>query len=186
MREDPANITAAQYLALLYLQTGQNERAIELYRKILPRAGDQSARISFNLANAYMGKGAASFAIEYYTQVITMDPGFSPAWLNRANARIKTQAWQDAVSDYRRYLEIEPQSPQADNIRKVIALLEEEFAAAEREQRAAEERERAEEAERRRIMEDLAASLQEAASDTLGVSAGSESVQQYDGEFELE
>lgn len=186
MREDPANLAAAQYLGLLYLQAGDHDRAIELYRKILPKAGSETARITFNLANAYLAKGAASFAIEYYTQVISLDTGFSAAWLNRANAQLKIQAWKDAVNDYRRYLEIEPQSPQADNIRKVIALLEEEFAAEERDRLAAEERERAAETERRQIMEDLAASLQEAASDTLGVSAGSESVQQYDGEFELE
>jgi hypothetical protein len=75
-------------------------------------------------------------------------------------------------------------------------LLQEELAAAEirrQELQAAEELRIAAaetarlEAERRqRLMEEVAASLQAAAEDSRGLSAGSEDIQRYEGEFELE
>jgi hypothetical protein len=50
-----------------------------------------------------------------------------------------------------------------------------------------EEARAAAEAERRqRLLEEVAASLQSSAEETQGLSSGSEDVQGYDGEFELE
>lgn len=186
LREDPANATAALYLGIAYQQTGRYDEAVDVLRKALPRAGERTALFSYNIGNAYFAKGAASFAEQFYTRAIESDPYMASAYLNRANARVRTGALREAVADYRDYLGIVPDSPKRPDIEKVIALIGQEFAAAERAKAAAEEAARAEEDRRRRLLDEVAASLQAAAEETRGLSSGSEDVMQYDGEFVLE
>jgi tetratricopeptide (TPR) repeat protein len=148
---DPANIKAGLYLGMSYEQLGRLDDAIALYRKLLPHAGPQTALVAYNLGNVYFNKGVAVFAEQFYTQAITFDPGYSSAYLNRANTRIKTGSLDGAVSDYELYLELEPRSVQRPRIEQMIALIKEEIiieankrvAAAEEAARAVEEAARA-------------------------------------------
>ncbi|MDR1099537.1 MAG: tetratricopeptide repeat protein [Treponema sp.] len=184
--EDPAHVMAFHYLGRVYEQLGRLDEAIATYRKILPRAGAETARIAFNLGNAYFMKGNTTFAEEFYTQAMAEKPVFAPAYLNRANARIKAGSLKDAVADYEQYLALEPRSPKRPEIERLVAFIREEFAAEERRKLLAEEAARAEAERRRRLLEEVSASLQSAADDSQGLSSGTEGVQGYEGEFELE
>lgn len=184
--EDPAHVRAFLYLAMTYEQLGRIEDAIAVYRKILPRGGAETARIAYNLGNAYYNSGNTSFAAQYYTQAIEADPAYASAYLNRANTLIQTGSLQEAVLDYEFYLSLEPRSPQRSRIEELIALIREEFAEAERRRIREEEAARAEAERKRRLLEEVSASLQAAAEETQGLSAGAEEVQGYEGEFELE
>ncbi len=186
LREDPANVTAALYLGIAYQQTGRYDDCIDTLRKALPRAGGKEALFAFNIGNAYFAKGAATFAEQFYSKAIEADPGMASAYLNRANARIRTGALKDAVADYGQYLTLEPSSPKRPEIEKVIALIGQQFAAAEKAKAEAEATARADEERRKRLLDEVAASLQAAAEETKGLSSGSEEVMQYDGEFVLE
>lgn len=186
VRDDPANITAALYLGIAYQQTSRFDEAVEILRKILSRAGDRTALVAYNIGNAYFAKGSATFAEQFYSKAIEADPEMGSAYLNRANARIRTGALKEAVSDYGQYLILQPASPKRPEIEKVIALIGQEFAAAERDRAAAAEAAKAEEERRRKLLDEVAASLQAAAEETRGLSSGSEDVKQYDGEFVLE
>jgi len=184
--EDPANTKAALYLGITYQQLGRLDDAIATLRKLLPRAGDQSALVAFNLGNLYFSKGSASFAEQYYTQAIQADGNFSSAFLNRANSRIKTGALKDAVSDYQTYLTLEPSSPKRPQIEKLLALIQDQFAAEERQKAAQEAAAKAEEERRKKLLDEVSSSLQSAADETKGLQAGSEDVKTYDGQFELQ
>jgi tetratricopeptide (TPR) repeat protein len=184
--EDPAHVRAFQYLGRVYEQLGRIDEAIAAYRKILPKAGGEAARIAFNLGNAYFMKGNAVFAEQFYTQALEEDPAFASACLNRANARVKSGSLREAIADYERYLSLEPRSPKGPDIERLLALIREEFAAEERRKLLAEEAARAEAERRRLLLEEVSASLQSAAEDSRGLSSGAEGVQDYDGEFELE
>ncbi len=184
--EDPANIQAALYLGIAYQQLSRPEDAIAVLRKALPRAGTRLPLVAFNLGNAYFFKGSASFAEQYYTQAIQGDPNYASAYLNRANSRLRTGALADAVVDYDAYLVLEPSSPKRPQIEQVLALIRQEFAAAERREAASAEQARLEAERRQRLLDEVSASLQAAAEETQGVQAGSEAVQNYDGEFILE
>jgi tetratricopeptide (TPR) repeat protein len=184
--EDPAHVTAFHYLGRVYEQLGRIDEAIAAYRKILPRAGAEAARIAFNLGNAYFMKGNMVFAEQFYTQALAEDPVFAPAYLNRANTRVKAGTLKDAVTDYELYLSLEPRSPKRPDIERLMAFIREEFAAEERRKLLAEEAARAEAERRRRLLEEVTASLQSAADESQGLSTGAEGVQDYEGEFELE
>ncbi len=186
VREDPANVQAALYLGLAYQQLGRLDDAIQTFRKVLPRAGEKQPLIAYNLGNVYFQKNAAAFAEQYYTQAIAGDPSYASAYLNRANARIRTGSLKDASADYRTYLSLEPASPKRPDIERLLAAIAEGFAAEERQRLVAEEETRAAEERRTALLNEVSASLQEAAEQTRGLSAGSEDVMQYEGEFELE
>jgi tetratricopeptide (TPR) repeat protein len=192
VQEDPANIKACLYLAMTYLQLNRADDAIATYLKALPRAGDETSRITYNLANIYYTKGDIETAINYYTQAINADSANASAYLNRANALVRSGARGDALADYGRYLALEPRSAKREQIERLVAFINEELAGAER-QRVLEEQQRLEaealakaEAERKqRLLEEVSASLQAAAEETQGLQAGSEGMLDYEGEFEL-
>ncbi|MCL2832026.1 MAG: tetratricopeptide repeat protein [Treponema sp.] len=226
VNEDPAHVQAFIYLGIAYQQLNRTDDAIAVYQKILPRGGSETAKIAFNLGNAYFNKGNYSSAVDSYTQALNADPSYSTALLNRANSKIKTGALKDAVTDYQNYLVMEPQSSQRGQIEKLISFINDEFAAeakriedariaeekriqdeklaeekrqedariAEEQRKAEEEKQRiaqeeaarAESERRQRLLDEVSASLQAAAEESKGLSAGNEEVQGYDGEFELE
>ena len=164
-REDPAHIQAFLYLGITYQQLDRIDDAIAVYRKILDRGGSETARIAFSLGNAYLKKGEQLLAVQSYTQALEADPGYSAALLNRANVKVQMGSLREAVDDYEYYLQIEPGSSQASQIRRLISFIQEEFAFQERrrlEEIAAAERRRLEEiaAEERRIQEEEAAAEQ--------------------------
>jgi tetratricopeptide (TPR) repeat protein len=202
--QTPDQTRAYLYLGIVYQQLGRTDDAIAIYRKILPRAGNEASRVAFNLGNIYFRMGNTEYAEEFYTQAISMDSAYGPAYLNRANLRIQKGELAEALPDYDLYLSLEPRSAKRPQIERLCALIRAEFAAEERRRilaeeeaerervRAAAEAERqrilAEEAEARRraLLREVSASLQSAAEETQGASAGTENVQAYDGEFEME
>jgi tetratricopeptide (TPR) repeat protein len=117
---DPANITPSLYLGIVYLQLDRVDDAIALYLKILPSGGGETARIAFNLGNAYYVKGDTGAAEQYYGLSIEADPAYAPAYLNRANTRVRAGNPGDAVPDYRRYLSLEPASPKRPGIERLV------------------------------------------------------------------
>jgi len=213
--EDPAHVQAFLYLAITYLQLNRIDDAIATYRQILPRGGTETARIAFNLGNAYFMKGSYDLAGQSYTQAIKEDASYASAYLNRANSLVRSGDLGSAIQDYQQYLSLDPGSPQREQVLKLIAFIQDEFAANERRRVMAEEaakaaelsrikaeeaakaqaeldRIRAEEAakaeadRKRQLLQEVTDSLQAAAEDSKGLSAGSEDVQDYNGEFELQ
>jgi tetratricopeptide (TPR) repeat protein len=184
--EEPAHVQAYYYLGMAYQQLNRVDDAITAYRKILPQAGAEAARIAYNLGNAYYTKGNSTAAQEFYTQAIETDPSYASAYLNRANTRIKAGSYQEAIPDYQVYLILEPRSAKRSRIEQLISYIEEEYAAGERRRILAEEQARQEAERKQRLLEEVSASLQSAAEGIRGISSGTEEVEGYEGEFELE
>jgi len=117
------HLEGALYLAMCYEQLGKFDEAITIYRKILPAGEAKTALIACNLGNIYFKKGSNTLAEQFYTHAIRSDPAYASAWLNRANVRVKTGSLRDAVSDYDRYLSLEPASPKRPQIEKLVSLI---------------------------------------------------------------
>jgi len=184
--DDPVNVTAYLYLGIVYEQLARTEEAIAAYRRILPAAGNMASYVANNLGNAYFQKGDTETAEQFYTQAITVNSVFPKAYLGRANVRLKTGNLRNAIIDYELYLTLDPVSPQRPRIEQVIALLRAEFAAEERRKLLAEEEERVRLEQMQKLLSDVSASLQSAADSSQSISSGTENVESYEGEFELD
>lgn len=201
------------YLGLSYYQTGQMQKALETFLSGTQKDGTNKRVLYYNAGNTAFAMGLLLEAENYFSLSSVADPLNAQVYLNRANTRLKLQKLSDAADDYNNYIRLNPLSPQADEIRKLLLLLSEEIENKKiEEQRIAQETERlkeeeariaqelalqkeeqeraaaekaAAEAERRRLlMEEIAASLQNTESTNL--SAGSEGVMEYTYESELD
>ena len=184
--DDPANVQAFLYLGITYEQLGKLNEAVSVYRQILDRAGDKTALISTNLGNAYFRLGNFSAAESSYSRALAADTGYSPAYLGRANTRIRTGALSDAVTDYQAYLSLEPGSAKRPEIERMVTYIRSEFAAEQRRKLLAEEAAREEAERKQRLLDDVASSLQSAGGDSQGLSTGADTVEGYDNDFELQ
>jgi tetratricopeptide (TPR) repeat protein len=184
--ENPNDPKAWLFLGIVFEQLGKSDDAIATYRQILPRAGGLSANVASNLGNVYFRNGNTDMAEQFYSQAINFNSVYPNAYLGRANTRIKTGNLNNAITDYEKYLSLEPSSSQRAKIEQLISIIRTEAAAAERKRIMEEEEARRLAEERQRLLDSVSASLQSVADHSKGLSSGNESVEHYDGEFELE
>jgi len=149
---DPASVETALYLAMCYEQLEKFDDALDVYRRILPLGGDKTALIACNMGNIYFRRNNNTLAEQSYTQAIRADVTYAPAYLNRANTRIKVNALREAQQDYERYLALEPDAVQKPQIERLINLIRETFAAEEIRRLMAEEASRADAERRQRLL----------------------------------
>lgn len=185
-RENPQDEKAWLYLGICYQQLGRHDEAVAVFRKGLPAALSLSHVFHFNMGNSFLAQGRNAFAEEMYGQAIQARPDWAPPFLNRANARMAQEKYPDAVADYTVYLSINPSTPQAESIRKVIDLIGQSQAAEAARKAAEEARKLAEEQARQALLAAVADSLRQSAEDTTSLSAGSGDVQGYTDDFTLE
>ena len=201
------------FLALSYFQCGNYTKSIDAFERGLKSPRANKKLLCLNEGNVAYSKGDYSKAESCFSLALVVSKDFYPALLNRANTYLVIQDYRKAREDYVSYVEALPDDSQADNIRRLIAYLdeqivfqaEEEKRMAEEAARIAEENERIQaelqkreeerlaaekqareaEAERRRkLLEDVANSLQQ--TDSMNMTAGAEDVLDYEYESELD
>lgn len=201
------------YLGLAYFQTGDFDRSIDAFERGMKDGRAGKKLLYFNEGNVFFAKGDYSKAENCFSFVLAASPDYFPALLNRANARLNLKKYQEASEDYKSFLLRNPENPQKEAIEKLLGYLDEEIKfqkleeerIKEEERRLAEENQRlqeelarqaeeqarlaaekkAEEEERRRkLLEDVASSLQQ--TDSTSMTAGAEDVLDYEYESELE
>jgi len=226
-----ASLDAWNYLGLAYYQLENYTKSVEVFANGLKTPGTKKKILSFNQGNAYFALKDYLNAAKAYGLAYTVDPSFTKALLNRANANLMANELQSALTDYENYIVLVSDDPQRNEIIAIIEALKRELArreedarlaaleaerlaaeearlaeemerqrqeeariaeeqrlkreAEEAEARRLEEIRRAEEAERRRkMLEDVANSLQQ--TDSTNMSAGTEDLIDYDTEGELD
>lgn len=185
IRERPDEEKAYFYLGMAYFQMKRVDDAISAYKKGAAKAPERSYEFYYNIGNCYFSQGKSAFAKEWYDQAIKARDDFAPAYLNRADALMNMRDYPSAVADFKAYLVRSPESPQRENIEKIIGLIESDLAEAERKKADEAARLAADEARRQQMIADVAASLKDAAGDTESLSAGTEDAEGYSDESEL-
>lgn len=180
------------YLGICYQQTGKYADAISTFMKGTSAPGTDRKTLFFNAGNVYFIQNSYTEAVTMYSRAIGIDSAYAPAFLNRANARVKLAQFPEAVNDYTLYLTLDPASWQQEPIRQLIALLSGEIQAKKEAALRAEAEKAATEAEKlaaaeryKKLMDDVSASLQ-AVDNASTLSAGSEDVMGYNEEGQLE
>lgn len=219
------------YLGIAFYQTGRYAESLETFEKGLAASGTDKRILAFNAGNTAFALKDYARADELYSLACAADPSYAAPVLNRANTRISLNKLEDALSDYRTYLALDPSSAQREPVERMIAAIEGELAlkaqeaerlAQEAERLKAEEARLAKEAERiaaekaeaqrleaeraaaekaareaqlaaeqaaeaerrRKLLEEVAASLQD--TETTNMNAGTEGVIDYEYESELD
>lgn len=211
--EGSASSDAYNYLGLSYLQLSDYERAISAFERGLKAVGSDKKILSFNEGNAYYSKGDYANAARCYSLSLAVDGDFTKALLNRANSYLMSKEYDKCIEDYELFLVKEPEDIQRPQIEEILSLLrKQKQEMAEAEQRAKEEAERrakeeellqqelerqraeqerfeeelrlAEEEKRRKLLEDVANSLQN--TDSTNMTAGAEDIISFEAEPELD
>lgn len=231
INDGTSSTNAYNFLGLSYYQLGNFEKSVEIFEKGLEIPGTNKKILAFNQGNSYYAMKKYQDAIKKYSLAFSADSNFTKALLNRANAYLMANELQSSLNDYEKYIILEPEDSQKEEILLMIDALkkelerrleEEKIAALEAEKRAEEEKrlqeemarikaeeeriaaeekakreaeeaerlrieeeKRAIEAERRRkLLEDVANSLQN--TDSTNMSAGTEDLIDYETEGELD
>ena len=211
--KDGADSKAYIYLALAYYQTKNYNEALAVCNEGMNVPDANQKIIAYNAGNIAFSMGNYSDAEQWYTIAIAADEVYASPVLNRANARLRAGKYGESREDYIKYLELAPDTEQRPQIEKIIGLIDVEVERMQREnpaqaliiqtgnggigglggvgtsQAAARQAEadrlaREEEERKRRLLEDVAASLQ--GTTTENMSAGAEGTVGYGYESELE
>jgi tetratricopeptide (TPR) repeat protein len=201
------------FLGLSYYQTGNYKKSVETFEKGLLVPGTNKKVLAYNEGNAAYAMADYAKAAGSYSLALAASPSFSEALLNRANAFLMGGDLQKALDDYTQFLTQKPDDPQHDQVARMMALLKAELAKREEDARIAAEQEKkrleeeanlkaeqerlakekadkeaadkaAEEARRKKLLEDVANSLQDTSTENM--TSGAEDVINYDTEPELD
>lgn len=108
MRLNPQKPESYYGLAYYYQQTGQTDKAIDMYKVLLHNVPGNPAAL-FNLGYLYMlYKKEYPIAIQYFSEAIRYDSKFAEAYYNRGYAYELMGEKQAAARDYHNALAIKP------------------------------------------------------------------------------
>ena len=195
----PADADAVRVLAYAYERIGRTDSALALLERAAAdaRLSDaQRALAAFDRGGALARDGRWDQAQTAFSEAIAFDSDLSHAYLNRANAALNALSFEQAATDYRLYLVLEPTTPQRPQIEQVLALLEtavaeERQAAAERERLEAEREHQAEiarhevEERRRSVLDSILDSLGNAGGDAESFELDNEDLEAYEDDLDI-
>jgi len=180
------------YLGLCYQQTGKYSDAISTFMKGTSSTGTDRKALFFNAGNVYFIQSQFTESESMYSRAIELDSAYAPAYLNRANARVKQLKFALAIDDYNMYLVLDPATWQIDSIKQLVGLLTKEKNNAEEavlrkaaEKDAAEAEKKAADERYQKLLDSVNSSLQ-SVDKASTLSAGSEDIMNYTEEGQLE
>jgi tetratricopeptide (TPR) repeat protein len=104
-------------LGICYFNQKEYARAEELFRRALKHEPDH-IEANYNLANLLAARGELETAVGFYSTALAADPEFTAATFNLARVLEKLGRRQAAAACWRAYLELEPNSIFAAEIRR--------------------------------------------------------------------
>ncbi len=85
---------------------------------------DMLARMLRNLKSIYMHQGKWGKALAILEQILLIDPEEAPEWRDRGQVYERLECFRFALMDYQRYLELQPDADDAEDIRKRVITLQ--------------------------------------------------------------
>jgi tetratricopeptide (TPR) repeat protein len=164
----------------LFLENKPREALPHLEKALFEHPQDEKIYLYLGVIYEQIGDAEKSIQIlKRGLNALQINGSLEVAYLNRANSRLELEEFQDARQDYIDYLRLDPDTPQRENIEKLIALLGRAIEDA--------ERKRLEELERQKaLLNEVLDTLKNASEDTRNLSAGSEEIQEEYEEVDIE
>jgi tetratricopeptide (TPR) repeat protein len=177
--ENPQDEKIYLYLGIIYEQLNDAAKSIQILKRGLNVSQGHKDLFYYNLGNNHFRQQEYTVAEQMYSKTLEINGALEVAYLNRANARLELEQFQEARQDYIDYLRLDPDTYQRENIEKLIALLGQNLEEAERKRQEELERQTA-------LLNEVLDSLRNASEDTRNLSAGSEEIQEEYEEIDIE
>jgi len=120
---DSTQIEAYGEMARFYIQAGRLDDAASSLERGLEQ-GFRSAEHHYSLGAQYLGQKAYDSAILAFRQAIEIDPEMAAAERSLALALDETGQEQEALGHFQRYLELQPDAPDAERVTQRIEALQ--------------------------------------------------------------
>lgn len=120
------DISAGKALANIgecHLKKGDNETA----HKFLKDAVDnypEDENLAYNVGELFFSNNQMDEAIKYFELAAKINPEWAPPFLKLGYAYSNTASYKKAIQNFRKFLELEPDTPQAQDILNFINALE--------------------------------------------------------------
>lgn len=128
VKRNPRLVEAYVRMGSLHYSQGKLIDAQRCFRNAL-RSNPYHAPACFRLANVLDDLNCTEESLRWYERAVEVEPEFSDAYFNLAAAAEKLGLLDRAVRAWRAYLRFEPTGPQASQVRRRIAELEQHLAA---------------------------------------------------------
>jgi len=119
---EPSNMTARFDLAVAHARCGQLKEAVDEYNALV-QTGSADVRVHHNLGLALRQLGRHAEAAMAFERATALAPGEAPSWLGLALSLEADSRAGGAAAALDRYLTLEPNSQDADNVRARVARL---------------------------------------------------------------
>jgi tetratricopeptide (TPR) repeat protein len=107
LQQDPGNLDALYYVAMIALQQGQIEEGLKVIGRAIV-AGPPQARLHNLKGQAHLRLNQDDDALKSFGRAIEIDPAFPDAYGNRATLLSEMGRAAQAIADYDRALELRP------------------------------------------------------------------------------
>jgi tetratricopeptide (TPR) repeat protein len=107
IEENPSFEPAYYQRALLYIESGQPERALRDFTAAL-QLDDSDYRVWYNRAHTKAQLDDAAGAIADYTRAISLNRDFAKSYAGRAGAFVKIEEYEAAIPDYEMAIALQP------------------------------------------------------------------------------
>ncbi|MEO8432862.1 MAG: tetratricopeptide repeat protein [Acidobacteriota bacterium] len=119
---DPADTEARVLLASLLLESGQLDEGQKTLDQLPPGAVKDPA-VYLNLGILLMNKNNPAQAQTFFTRAIETDPAQADAYYYRGLSYMNAKKNAEAKADFKKYLELSPQGPEAKEVREILQAL---------------------------------------------------------------
>lgn len=144
------------YLGIAYFKIGYYDKAIDAFERGLKSPVSDVKQLYFNEGNVAFVKGDYSMAEACFSLALEVSPEMYDALLNRANARLMLEKYDLSLKDYKDFIAACPDDVQNEKITTLVSYIEEQIAFEAKEKRLLAEEYAAFEAENRRVEEEAA------------------------------
>lgn len=120
LEKEPKSVVALNGLAYSYYYNNDYEKAAEVAQKIVVIEPDKADNY-YLLGEIYFSSEQIEEALESYHKVIEIDGSYADSYKKIGFVHLKKQQYQEAIPYFEKYLELKPQSPDAEEIKKVLS-----------------------------------------------------------------
>jgi tetratricopeptide (TPR) repeat protein len=107
----------------IYMRQNKLKEAEEYFKKSIAISPDDHA-LAYNVAEILFAAGKSDDAVKYYDMAIKINPKFTKSYMQKGYAYLNKGDMKQAIASFKQFLEIAPDSPDADGVREVIKSLQ--------------------------------------------------------------